>query len=144
MPDDDVANLVTVTKTNIIRWHSLWLSENCCHQNTAQCLVPWCAAVLAAVDVSPIAAQRSQLLSKSPTDLRRGHRSCKIWLSYESNLIASWMHRHNSRYFQQHLRIVMQSLRAQSLAPGESGCVYKYSNALVRMPGVSGSIMCCF
>ena len=54
------------------------------------------------------------------------------------------MHVHNCRYFHQHLRLVMQSLRAHCLAPGGSESIWKYLKALVRSPGVSGRIACCF
>ena len=65
--------------------------------------------------VSCRAAQRSQLLSKSPTDLRRGLSCSTIWLSYKANLVASWMHLHNCRCFQEHLSTLLQSLRALQL-----------------------------
>ena len=38
----------------------------------------------------------------------------------------------------------LQSLRAHCLAPGGSGSIKKYLEALVRSPGVSGRIACCF
>jgi len=74
----DVANLVTVTKMNTIRRNALWLCKNHCCEITASSLPQSCAAVSAALEVSHRAAQRSQPLSKSPTDLRRGLRSSKI------------------------------------------------------------------
>ena len=40
--------------------------------------------------------------------------------------------------------MLLQSLRALSLAPGGSGSVWKYLEALVRSPGVSGRIACGF
>jgi hypothetical protein len=61
MPYYDVANLVTLTKMNMIGQNALWLS----------------------------AVQQSQLLLKSPADLCRCLKSSKIGLSYKSNLIAS-------------------------------------------------------
>jgi len=36
--------------------------------------------------------------------------------------------------------MLLQSLRALCLAPGGSGSVWKYLEALVRLPGVSGRI----
>ena len=54
------------------------------------------------------------------------------------------MHLHNSRCFQEHLRMLFQSLRALCLAPGGSGSVWKYLEAQVRSPGVSGRIACGF
>jgi len=78
MPYYDVANLVTVTKMNMIRRNALWLCKNHCCENTASRLPQSWAAVSAALEVSHRAAQRSQLLSKSPTDLRRGLRISEI------------------------------------------------------------------
>ena len=78
MPYNDVANLVTVTKMNMIRRNALWLCQNHCSKNTATSLPQSCAAVSAALEVSHRAAQMSQLLSKYPAELRRGHWSSKI------------------------------------------------------------------
>jgi len=94
--------------------------------------------------VSRIAVQRSRLLSKSPADLHRGLRSSKIWLSYQSNLVAFRMRLHNCRCFQEHLRLLSQRLRAHCVASGGSGSVQKYLEAQVRSPRVSGRIACCF
>jgi len=127
MPYYDEANPVTVTKMNMIRRIALWLCENHCFENTASHLPQSCAAVSATTEVSHRVAQRFQLLSKSPADLRRGLRSSKIWLSQ-----------------MEHLRMLLQSLRALCLAPGGSGSVWKYLEALVTLPGVSGRIACGF
>jgi len=124
---------VTVTKTNMIRRNAFWLCKNHYCENTAPSLPQWL-----------LLKSPTELLSKSPTDLRRGLRSSKIWLSYKSILVASWMHLHNSRCFQEHLRILLHSLRALCLATGGSGSIRKYVEALVRSPGVSGRIACCF
>jgi len=94
--------------------------------------------------VSPRAAQWSQVLSKCPADLRRGLSSSKIWLFQKSNLVAYWMHLHNCRCFQEHLTMLLQSLRALYLAPGGYGSIQKYLEAMVRLPGVSGRIVCGF
>ena len=40
--------------------------------------------------------------------------------------------------------MLLQSLRALCLSPGWSGSVWKYLEALVRSPGVSGRIACGF
>jgi len=40
--------------------------------------------------------------------------------------------------------MLLQSLRALCLAPGGSGSVWKYLEAQVRLPGVSGRIACGF
>ena len=50
------------------------------------------------------------------------------------------MHLHNCRCFQEHPRMLLQSLRALCLAPVGSGSVWKYLEALLRSPGVSGRI----
>jgi len=144
MPYYDVANLVTVTKMNMIRRNALWLCKNHCCENMTSSLPQSCTAVSAAPDVSCRAVWQSQLLSKSSADLRRGLRSSKISLFYQSYLVASWMHLHNCRCFQEHLRMLLQSPRALCLAPGRSGSIWKYLEALVRSAGVSGRIACCF
>jgi len=48
------------------------------------------------------------------------------------------MHHHNCRCFQEHLRMLLQSLKALCKAPGEAGSIWKYLEALVRATGVSG------
>jgi len=128
----------------MIRRNALLLCKNHCCDNIARSLLQSCAAVSAALEVSFRAGQWSQLLSKSPADLRRGLRSSNIWLFYKSNLGASWLHLHNCRCFQKHLRMPLQSLRVLCLAPGGSGRIWKYLEALVRSPGVSGRIVYCF
>jgi len=40
--------------------------------------------------------------------------------------------------------MLLQSLRAHCLAPGGSGSIWKYLEALVWSPGVSGRIACGF
>jgi len=40
--------------------------------------------------------------------------------------------------------MLLRSLRAYCLAPEGSGSIYKYLEALVRSPGVSGRIAYCF
>ena len=105
MPYNNVANLETVTKTNMIRQNALWLFKNHCCENPAPSLPQSCAVVLAALEVSQRAAQRSHLRLKSPTDLRRGLRSSKIWLFYTSNLVASWMHKSSLRCSWMHLQL---------------------------------------
>jgi len=88
---------------------------------------PSCAAFSASLEVSRRSAQRCQVLQ----NLTIVHG-------------ASWMHLHNCRCFQEHPRMLLQSLRALCLAPVESGSVWKYLEALVRSPGVSGRIECGF
>ena len=40
--------------------------------------------------------------------------------------------------------MLLQSLRVLCVAPGGSGSVLQHLEALVRLPGVSGRIACCF
>jgi hypothetical protein len=54
------------------------------------------------------------------------------------------MHLHHCRCFEEHLRLLLQSLRAPCLAPGGSGRIWKYLEALARSLGVSGRIVWCF
>jgi len=105
---------------------------------------PSTTAVRIWLQVSCRAAQRFPLLSKSPTDLRRGLSHCKIWPSYKSNLEACWMHLPYCIYFMEHMRMLLQSLGALSGAPGGSGNIWKYVEALARLTGVSGRYMCGF
>jgi len=62
MPYCDVANLVAVTKTNLIRRNAFWLSKNHWGENMAPNLLQSCAAVSAALEVSRKSVQRSQEL----------------------------------------------------------------------------------
>ena len=78
MPYYDVANLVTVTQTNMI-------DEMPCGTLRTTGVRIWhqvsrraCAEVSAAPEVSCGPVLKSQLLSKSPADLRRGLSSSKI------------------------------------------------------------------
>jgi hypothetical protein len=54
------------------------------------------------------------------------------------------MYLHNPRCSQHHLRMLLQSLRALCLAPGESGSICNYLGAPVRTAGVSGKYGCNF
>jgi len=45
---------------------------------------------------------------------------------------------HNCRWLQEHLRLLLQSLRAHCKAPGGAGSIWKNLEALVRATGVSG------
>ena len=94
---------------------------------------------------SPAKLRRGlKLLSKSTTDLGRGLSCSNIWLSYKSNLVASWMPLHNCRCFQEHLRMLLQSLRALCLAPGGPESIWNYLGAPVRSTGVSRRFVCGF
>jgi len=46
--------------------------------------------------------------------------------------------------FSEHLRMLLQSLRALCVTPGGSGSILKYLEALVMSPVVSGRIVCSF
>jgi len=82
--------------------------------------------------------QRSQLLLKSAADLLSGLSGSKIWLSCKPNFVASWIHLHHCRCFLEHLRMLLQSLRAHCKTPGGAGSIWKYLKALARATGVSG------
>jgi len=134
MPYYDVANHhIIVTKTDMI-------DKLTCGFGTLRT-----TAVRIQHQVSCRDAQRyHQLFSKSPADLCSGLSCSKIWLSYKSSFVASSKHLHNFRYFQMHLGMLLQELRAFSLAPGGSGSVWNYLEALVRLTGVSGILVCSF
>ena len=51
------------------------------------------------------------------------------------------MHLHNCRCFQEHLRMLLQSLRALCLGAGGSESVSMYIEVLVRSPRVSGIVL---
>jgi hypothetical protein len=132
MPYYDVANLLTVTKTNLIH-------EMPCGYGTL-----WTIAVGIRHKVSRRAAQRSQAALEVSADLCRGLSYSKIWLSYKSNLVASWMHLQNCRCFQEHLRMLLQSLRALCFAPEGPGSIWNYLGAPMRSTGVTGRVACGF
>jgi len=48
------------------------------------------------------------------------------------------MHHHYSRYFLEHVRMLLQSLKALCKAPCGAGSIWKYIEALARATGVSG------
>jgi hypothetical protein len=54
------------------------------------------------------------------------------------------MHLHHCRCFQEHLRMLLQILRASYLAPGGPGSIGNYVGAPVRSTGVSGRFACGF
>ena len=92
-------------------WNALWLWNPNNHycKNMAPSL--------------PQSWAESQLLLMSPADLHRGLSCSNIWVSYKSNIGASWMPLHNCRWFQKNLRMLLQSLRALCLAPGGAGSI---------------------
>jgi hypothetical protein len=49
------------------------------------------------------------------------------------------MHLHCYRYFQEHVRTLLQSVIALCNAPGGVGTIWKYLEALVRAAGVAES-----
>jgi len=126
MPYYVVANLVTVTKTNMI-------DEMPCGYGTLrttsvrirhQVSFRACTEVSAALEVSRRPAQRSQHLQYLTILI--------------VNLVASWMCLHHYRHFQDHVIILLQSPRALCNAPGGAERMWKYLEALVRATGVSG------
>jgi len=119
MASDDIANPVVVTKTNRtdnLTQDAVWIQHH----------------------VSTSAAHCSQLLSKSPTDLNRGHICYRILQSSKSNIGVFWMHLYHCRSFQEDLRLLMHRLRAQCFAPESPGSIRKYREAQVRSTSVSG------
>jgi len=54
------------------------------------------------------------------------------------------MHLQNCRCFQEHLRMLLQSLRSLCFAPGGPGSIWNYLGALVRSTGVFGRFPCGF
>jgi hypothetical protein len=67
----------------------------------------------------------------------------RSWQCHDStiqivNLVAFWMYLHRSRCFLVHVRMLFQSLRARSKAPGGAGSIWKYLDLLLRATGVSG------
>jgi len=128
----------------VMRQNASWLCRNHWRNNKAPCLLQCYAAVSLAHEVCCGAGQRSQSLWKSPSDQRRCLKDSKIGLSYKSIVLASSMHLHNGRRFHEHLRMLLQSLIPHYLAPLGSGSIWKYLEALVRLPGVTGRIGCCF
>jgi len=60
------------------------------------------------------------------------------------NLVASWMHHHPYRCFQEHLIMLLQCLRALCNAPGRAGWIWKYSEVVVRATGVPGRFVYAF
>jgi len=116
---------VTLTKTNLI--HKIpsgyGTLRTTAVRNTALSLPQSCAAV---------------------SSCSRSLRCSKIWVSYKSNLVASWMHLHNCRCFQEHRRMLLQSLRALCFAPGGPESFWNHLEALVRSTRVSGKFACGF
>jgi len=140
MPYYDVANLVTVTKTNMIDempcgyrtlrttgvriWHQV--SRRACAEVSAalEFSLRACAEVSAAFEVSRRPAQRFQQLQNLTIPI--------------VHLVTSWTHHHHYRCFQEHVRLLLQSLRARCNPPRGAGSIWKYLEAVVRATGVSG------
>ena len=101
----------------------LWNPQNHCCENTALCLPQSCTDVLSC----------SQSLSCS-----------KVWLAYQSTIVASWMHLHNCRCFQEQLTMLFQSWRVRCLAPWGPGSIWNHLWAPVRSTGVSRVFVCGF
>jgi len=146
MPYCDVTNHVTVTNPNLIYEIHCGYAPECTTAIRRQHQVP------------RRAAQRSQLLTKSSTwlwrglscfqkssaNLGRGYSKSKIPLSGTSSLLASWIHLHIFRCWQEHLAMIFQSLRTLCTAPGEPGSIWKYLGGLAWLAGVSGRFACNF
>jgi len=115
MPYYDLANVRTVTTTNMISRNTFWLCKNNWCENRAPSLVQSCTAVSAALEVSRRSAQRSQEL---PNLTIIWVKSCSI------------------------LSMLLKSLRAHCVAPEGSGSIRKRVQGLVRSPRVTGRIAC--
>ena len=129
----------------------LWCSECCdCNKDKYDKRNAFCydtlriTAVRIRHQVSSIAVQMPQLLWMSLTDLCSGLSCSKRWLSCKWNLVEFWMHLSPFRCFRQHLKILLQSLRALCLAPGGPGSIYKYLVVRVMSNRVSGRILFLF
>jgi hypothetical protein len=88
-----------------------------CSQSLAQS----CIAVSTALAVAWQSVPRSQKL--------------QIWNIPIVNLIAFWIHLHNCRCFQKHMRMLLQSLSAHCFAPGvswEHPAVHRYTGDVTR------------
>jgi len=113
----DVVNLVTVTKTIMIRQNSLWLRKNHCYLNMATSFPQkLCRGLVFSWSLSQIRAE----VSGAPK------------FNYSRSQIS------------EHLRMLLQSVKAPRLGPEGSGSIWKYLEELVRSPGVSGWTECCF
>ena len=125
------------------RWNALWLGnhKNHCCENAAPSLHQSFAEVRA-LEFCLRPAQRSRLLVMCPADLRRDVTCSKISLFYMLNQIVSRMPLHNCTCFQEHLRMLLYSLRALWIAAGGPGSACKNSGARVRTTGESRWLAC--
>jgi hypothetical protein len=110
------------------RWNALWLrnTKNHYYESMAPSLLQSCTVVSATLEVSRRPAQRTPQL-QILTILER----------------ASWMPLHNCRCILEHLRMVIQSLRALCLAPGGPQSIWKYFKVLEQSTRVSGRFVSC-
>jgi len=120
MSHHDVGNLLTLIKSNIIGLNVMWLCAVQGARLLSKSSAEQCSSLCRSWSLPQIGAE----VSWGP----------KICLSYNSTLVAFWMHLHNVRCFQAHLRMLLQSLRAHWFAPGGSGSTYKNFEALVKWP----------
>jgi len=125
MPYYNVANLLTITKTNMINempcgyWTLRTTGVRIWHQVSRRAH----AEVSAALKLSHRAVLRSQQLQNLTILI--------------VNLVAFWMNLHHNRCFQEHVRMLMQSLTVLCKAPGGAGSIWKYLEALVRATRLS-------
>jgi hypothetical protein len=146
MPYRDTTNDGTVTNSNMRQ-------EIGCSYTTEST-----TAITRQHQITSTAAQRFQLLSMSPTGLYsglswfqkssanvgRGHSSSKIPLWGVSSLLASWSHLHIFRCCQEHLTMLLQSLRTICTTAGEPRSIWQYLGGLALFTGVSGRFACNF
>jgi len=76
--------------------------------------------------------------------LRRGLSFPKNWLSYTSIIKASRVYLYNCKCFEDHLRLLLQSLKEICLAAERLWSIGKYLKALVVSTGLSWRLTCGF
>jgi len=140
----NIPNLVTRTKTNMTdkmpSSHGT-LKHNYC-ENTAPGILHTSAVVSAALKVSCSPAQRFLLQLQFRTDLYRCVNCFKIWISYQSYIVPSWMNLHNGMCSQEHLGMPLQSLISLWIALRGPGRIYNYLAVLIKYTWVFGKYVC--
>jgi len=89
-------------------------------------------------------AQRSQLLLMSAADLRRGLRCSRSLPQTCAEVSAAPKFDYPKSQISEHLRMLLQSLRALCEAPGGPGSIRQYLETLGRATGESGRFGCGF
>jgi len=94
--------------------------------------------------VTKCAAQWSQLLSMSSMDTQRGLRYSENWALYMLSIRASWVPLHDCSCYDEHMGMLLQSLRAHCCTLGGPGNNWKCMTALVMSTGVGVRMECSF